>query len=46
MQQIDIMIGAIAFSLGQCVVVTADADLATVPGLTVENWVATGSSLN
>jgi tRNA(fMet)-specific endonuclease VapC len=46
MQQIDIMIAAIAFTLGQCVVVTTDADLATVPGLTVENWVAAGSSLN
>jgi tRNA(fMet)-specific endonuclease VapC len=38
MQQIDIMIAAIAFSLGQCVVVSDDTDLAAVPGLSVENW--------
>jgi tRNA(fMet)-specific endonuclease VapC len=38
MQQIDIMIAAIAFSLGDCSVVSADSDLAAVPGLTVENW--------
>jgi tRNA(fMet)-specific endonuclease VapC len=37
MQQIDIMIAAIAFSLGNCTVVSADSDLAAVPGLTVEN---------
>jgi tRNA(fMet)-specific endonuclease VapC len=40
MQQIDIMIAAIALSLGQCTVVTADTDLAAVPGLTVEDWLA------
>jgi tRNA(fMet)-specific endonuclease VapC len=38
MQQIDIMIAAIAFTLGNCTVVSADSDLAAVPGLTVENW--------
>jgi tRNA(fMet)-specific endonuclease VapC len=38
MQQVDIMIAAIAFSLGNCSVVTADSDLAEVPGLPVENW--------
>ncbi len=38
MQQVDIMIAAIAFSLGNCSVVTADSDLAAVPGLPVENW--------
>jgi tRNA(fMet)-specific endonuclease VapC len=38
MQQVDIMIAAIAFSLGNCMVVTADSDLAAVPGLPVENW--------
>ena len=38
MQQVDIMIAAITFSLGNCLVVTADTDLAAVPGLTVENW--------
>ena len=43
MQQIDIMIAAIAFALGHCTVVTTDTDLAGVPGLDVENWSATGS---
>jgi tRNA(fMet)-specific endonuclease VapC len=38
MQQIDIQTAAIAFSLGNCTVVSADSDLAAVPGLTVENW--------
>lgn len=38
MQQIDIQTAAIAMSLGQCTVVSGDADLAAVPGLTVENW--------
>ncbi len=38
MQQIDIMIAAIALSLGQCTVVTTDTDLTAVPGLSVENW--------
>ena len=38
MQQVDIMIAAIAFSLGNCSIVTADSDLAAVPGLPVENW--------
>jgi tRNA(fMet)-specific endonuclease VapC len=37
-QQIDIQIAAIAFSLGNCTVVSSDSDLTTVPGLTVENW--------
>jgi len=40
MQQIDIMIAAVAFSLGGCSVVSDDSDLAAVPGLTVENWAA------
>ena len=40
MQQIDIQIAAIAFSLGNCIVVSADSDLAAVPGITVENWSA------
>jgi tRNA(fMet)-specific endonuclease VapC len=39
MQQIDIMIAAVARSLGNCTVVTTDSDLAAVPGITVENWV-------
>jgi tRNA(fMet)-specific endonuclease VapC len=38
MQQVDIQIAAIAFALGNCTVVSADSDLAEVPGLTVENW--------
>ena len=38
MQQIDIMVAAIAFSLGECTVVSDDSDLAAVPGLAVENW--------
>jgi tRNA(fMet)-specific endonuclease VapC len=40
MQQIDIQIAAIALTLGNCTVVSADSDLAAVPGLTVENWSA------
>jgi tRNA(fMet)-specific endonuclease VapC len=39
MQRIDIMIAAIALSLGRCTVVTIDTDFADVPGLSVENWV-------
>jgi tRNA(fMet)-specific endonuclease VapC len=39
MQQIDIMIGAIARSLGSCVVITVDNDLEAIPNLTVENWI-------
>jgi len=38
MQVVDMMIAAIAFTLGNCTVVSADSDLAAVPGLTVENW--------
>lgn len=38
MQVIDIMIAAVALTLGNTVVVTKDSDLAAVPGLTVENW--------
>jgi tRNA(fMet)-specific endonuclease VapC len=38
MQQVDIMIAAIAKSLGNCTVVTADSDFHAVPGLMVENW--------
>ena len=37
-QQINIMIAAIALSLGNCTVVTTDSDLNVVPGLTVKNW--------
>ena len=38
MRQIDIMVAAIAFSLGNCTVVSKDSDLSAVPGLRVENW--------
>lgn len=38
MQAIDIMVAAIANTLGNCVVVSADSDLKAVPGLKVENW--------
>ena len=38
MGQNDIMIAAIALSLGSTTVATMDNDLAAVPGLTVENW--------
>jgi tRNA(fMet)-specific endonuclease VapC len=38
MQVLDIMIAAVAFSLGNCSVVSADTDFSAVPGLTVENW--------
>ncbi len=38
MQVIDIMIAAVAMTLGNCTVVTKDSDLAAVPGLAVENW--------
>ena len=37
-QQIDMQIAAIAFSLGNCTIVSGDSDLSAVPGLTVENW--------
>lgn len=37
-QQIDMMIAAIALSLGNCSVITRDSDLSAVPGLVVENW--------
>jgi tRNA(fMet)-specific endonuclease VapC len=38
MQQIDIMVAAIAFDLGNCALVSKDTDLAAIPGLKVENW--------
>jgi tRNA(fMet)-specific endonuclease VapC len=39
MQQIDIMIAAIARTLGDCSVVSTDSDLAAIPRLNVESWV-------
>lgn len=43
MQQIDIQIAAIAFSLGNCTVVSGDSDLKAIPGLSVEDWAAEAS---
>jgi tRNA(fMet)-specific endonuclease VapC len=40
MQQVDVMIAAIALTLGNCTVVTTDTDLDAVPGLDTENWAA------
>jgi tRNA(fMet)-specific endonuclease VapC len=38
MQTVDMMIAAIALSLGNCTVVSSDSDLSAVPRLDVENW--------
>jgi len=38
MQTIDMMLAAIAMSLGDCTVVTCDSDLFAIPGLSVVNW--------
>lgn len=38
MQQIDVMIAAIARTLGNCTVVTTDSDLSAIPGLALEDW--------
>lgn len=38
MQQVDMMVAAIALTIRNCIVVSGDSDLAAVPGLTVENW--------
>ena len=39
--KMDMLIAAIALSLGATTVVSADRDLTAVPGLTVENWATT-----
>jgi tRNA(fMet)-specific endonuclease VapC len=39
--KIDMLIAAIAVSLGRTTIVSADNDLTAVPGVTVENWSAT-----
>ncbi len=39
--QNDIMIAAIALTLGDCTVMTMDGDLSAIPKLTVESWVST-----
>jgi len=38
MQAMDLLIAAIALSLGNCTVVSADGDFDAVPGLRRENW--------
>jgi tRNA(fMet)-specific endonuclease VapC len=38
MQQVDMQIAAIAFAMGNTIIVTYDSDLSFVPGLSVENW--------
>ena len=38
MQSIDMMVAAIAFTLGECRVVTTDSDLLAVDGLDAELW--------
>ncbi len=43
MQQVDIMIAAIARTLDDCVVVSKDKDLLAIPGLRVEDWSTPGS---
>lgn len=40
MQQIDVMIAAIALTLGDTAVVSTDTDLLAIPDLVVENWAA------
>ena len=40
-QTVDLMIAAIAITLGGCTVVTSDSDLSAVPRLNVENWATT-----
>ena len=39
-QQIDMQIAAMAFALGNCVVVSKDRDFNEIKGLAVENWAA------
>ncbi len=38
MQVPDIQLAAVAFTLGNCTVVSSDSDLSAIPGLSVENW--------
>ena len=38
MQTIDMMIAAIALSMGDTVVISSDSDMLAIPGLPVENW--------
>lgn len=41
-QTVDLMIAAIALTLGGCTIVTRDSDLSHVTGLNVENWATSG----
>lgn len=41
MGQMDMLIAAIALTLGKTTVVSVDSDLSAVPGLPVENWSVT-----
>ncbi len=36
--QNDVMIAAIAMTIGDCTVVTMDSDMSAIPSLTIENW--------
>ncbi len=38
MQITDMQLAAIAFTLGNCTVVSSDSDLSAIPGLSVEDW--------
>ena len=38
MQQVDIQLAAMAFSLGSSVVVTKDSDFSAISGLDIEDW--------
>ena len=40
-QQIDMLIAAVAMTIPNCTVVTLDTDLSAVNGLAVENWTTT-----
>jgi tRNA(fMet)-specific endonuclease VapC len=44
MQQVDVMIAAIAVALGNCTVITVDQDLAAIPGLVVDTWTQTNET--
>jgi tRNA(fMet)-specific endonuclease VapC len=38
----DVLIASIALTLPNCIVISKDTDLQRIPGLTVENWRASG----
>jgi tRNA(fMet)-specific endonuclease VapC len=40
-QLVDLMLAAVALSVGDCIVVTTDSDLSYVPGLSVVDWTKT-----